>query len=57
MDIKDMQIQILGQTIGNLHVEISELRATVIVQNNQLKKLLEEIKEVQDGSNKDSTAN
>lgn len=35
-DIKDIQLQILGQTIANLHMEIAELRATVIVQNNAL---------------------
>ena len=56
MEIKDIQIQILTQTIGNLHVELSEMRATVIVLNNELKNVLNK-QEVQDGEHQDSTAN
>lgn len=56
MEIKDIQIQILIQTIGNLHAELSEMRATVIVLNNQLKNVLKK-QEVQDGEHQDSTAN
>ncbi|MBO1264382.1 hypothetical protein J3A84_04915 [Proteiniclasticum sp. SCR006] len=54
-DIKDIQLQILGQTIGTLHGEIAELRATVIVQNNYIATISKE-QEVQDGEHQDSAA-
>jgi len=55
MELKDIQIQILTQTIGNLHAELSEMRATVIVLNNELKNVLNK-QEVQDGEHQDSSA-
>lgn len=48
MDIKDLQIKILTQTIGELYGEIAELRAGLIVLGNT--------KEVPNGEHKDSPA-
>ena len=53
-DIKDIQLQILGQTIANLHMEIAELRATVIVQNNALQEFRRG-EESDNGEHQDST--
>lgn len=57
MDLKDMQIKILSETIGTLHGEIAELRATVIVQNNQLQVFYKEQEVTIDGEHQDSTTN
>ena len=52
MDIKDIQIKILTDTIASLISENAELRACIIVQNEAIKK-----QEVQDGEHQDSAAN
>ena len=52
MDLKDIQIKILTETIASLISENAELRACIIVQNEAIKK-----QEVQDGEHQDSTVN
>lgn len=49
MDIKDIQINILTQTIGDLHRQLAEARSALIVMQNQKQK------EVPDGEHQDST--
>lgn len=63
MELKDLQIQILTKTIGNLHGEIAELRACIIVQTQAMQETQEalmeikqSIQEVQDGEHQDSPA-
>lgn len=51
MELKDIQIKILSDTIASLISENAELRACVIVQNEAIKK-----QGVQDGEHQDSTA-
>ena len=51
MEIKEIQIKILSDTIASLISENAELRACIIVQNEAIKK-----QEVQDGKHQDSAA-
>jgi len=51
MELKDIQIKILSDTIASLISENAELRACIIVQNETIK-----IQEVQDGEHQDSPA-
>lgn len=51
MEIKEIQIKILSDTIASLISENAELRACIIVQNEAIKK-----QEVQDGEHQDSAA-
>lgn len=48
MDIKDIQIDILTKTIGNLHRQLAEMSSALIVLQNQKNK------EVKDGEHQDS---
>lgn len=50
MDIKDLQINILTQTIGDLHGQLAEARSALIVMQSQKNK------EVPNGEHKDSPA-
>ena len=52
VELKDIQIKILSDTIASLISENAELRACIIVQNEAIKK-----QEVQDGEHQDSAAN
>lgn len=64
MDIKDMQIKILTETIASLISESAELRACILVQNKTIKdaqdmakEIKESIQEVtEDGEHQDSAA-
>ena len=52
MELKDIQIKILTDTIASLISENAELRACIIVQNETINK-----QEVHDGEHQDSTIN
>ncbi len=49
MDLKDLQIQMLSETIGQLYKQIAELQSALIVLQN-------EKKEAENGEHQDSSA-
>lgn len=53
LDTKDLQIEILTQTIGQLYKDLAEIKAALIIERNRTAKLAQEI-EQSSGENVDT---
>lgn len=45
LDTKDLQIEILTQTIGQLYKDLAEIKAALIIERNRTAKLAQEIEQ------------
>lgn len=45
LDTKDLQIEILTQTIGQLYRDLAEIKAALIIERNRTAKLAQEIEQ------------
>lgn len=45
LDTKDLQIEILTQTIGQLYKDLAEIKAALIIERNRTAKLAQEVEQ------------